>query len=29
MVHIALWHGLVVILSAIAGRLILPPLLRW
>jgi hypothetical protein len=29
MVHIAVWHGLVVISSAVAGRLILTPLLRW
>lgn len=29
MVHIALWHGLAVVLSAIAGRLLLTPLLRW
>lgn len=29
MMHIALWHGLAVMLSAIAGRLFLPPLLRW
>ena len=29
MIHIALWHGLVVLLSGLAGRLALPPLLRW
>lgn len=29
MIHIAVWHGLAVILSAIAGRLFLAPLLRW
>ena len=28
-VHIALWHGAAVLLSAIAGRLILPRFLRW
>jgi hypothetical protein len=28
-VHIALWHGSAVLLSAIAGRLILPRFLRW
>ncbi|GAO77506.1 NrsF family protein [Sphingopyxis sp. C-1] len=29
MVHIAVWHGLVVLSSAAAGRFILTPLLRW
>ena len=29
MVHIALWHGLAVVLSAVGGRLFLPRLLRW
>lgn len=29
MIHIALWHGLAVLLSGIAGRLLLTPLLRW
>lgn len=29
MIHIALWHGLAVILSGAAGRLLLAPLLRW
>ncbi|WP_077147380.1 NrsF family protein [Sphingopyxis sp. KK2] len=29
MMHIALWHGLAVVLSGIAGRLLLAPLLRW
>ncbi|MBL0915923.1 MAG: DUF1109 family protein [Sphingopyxis sp.] len=29
MVHIAFWHGLAVLLSGIAGRIALPPLLRW
>lgn len=29
MIHIALWHGLAVILSGVVGRLLLPPLLRW
>ncbi len=29
MIHIALWHGLAVALSGIAGRLFLAPLLRW
>jgi hypothetical protein len=29
MIHIALWHGLAIPLSAIAGRLLLTPLLRW
>lgn len=29
MIHIALWHGLAVLLSGAAGRLLLPPLLRW
>ncbi|MCW5648092.1 MAG: DUF1109 family protein, partial [Sphingopyxis sp.] len=29
MVHIALWHGLAVVLAAVAGRLLLTPLLRW
>jgi hypothetical protein len=28
-VHIALWHGGAVLISALAGRLALPPLLRW
>ena len=28
-IHIALWHGAAVLLSAIAGRLLLPSLLRW
>ena len=28
-VHIALWHGGAVLLAALAGRLALPPLLRW
>jgi hypothetical protein len=27
--HIALWHGLAVVLSGVAGRLLLAPLLRW
>lgn len=27
--HIGLWHGLAVTLSAVAGRLIVPPLVRW
>ena len=29
LVHIALWHGSAVLLAAVAGRLALPPLLRW
>lgn len=29
LIHIALWHGLAVVISAIAGRLILPRFLRW
>ncbi len=29
MIHIALWHGLVVALSGVAGRLLLAPFLRW
>jgi len=29
MMHIALWHGLAVVLSGVAGRLLLAPLLRW
>ena len=29
MIHIALWHGLAVLLSGVAGRLLLPSLLRW
>lgn len=29
MMHIALWHGLAVALSGIAGRVLLAPLLRW
>lgn len=29
MVHIAFWHGLVVVCSGVAGRLALAPLLRW
>lgn len=29
MVHIALWHGLAILLSAVAGRMLLTPLLRW
>ena len=29
MMHIALWHGLAVLLSGLAGRLLLAPLLRW
>ncbi len=28
-VHVGLWHGLAVMLSALAGRLIVPPLVRW
>lgn len=27
--HIGLWHGLTVTVCAIAGRLIVPPLVRW
>jgi hypothetical protein len=29
MIHIALWHGLAVALSGMAGRVLLAPLLRW
>lgn len=29
MIHIALWHGLAVALSGVAGRVLLAPLLRW
>lgn len=29
LIHIALWHGLAVAISAVAGRLILPRFLRW
>lgn len=29
MIHIALWHGLAVVLSGVAGRVLLSPLLRW
>ena len=29
LIHIALWHGLAVVISAVAGRLILPRFLRW
>ncbi len=29
MIHIALWHGVAVALSGVAGRLLLAPLLRW
>jgi hypothetical protein len=29
MMHIALWHGLAVALSGVAGRFLLAPLLRW
>jgi hypothetical protein len=29
LIHIALWHGLAVVISALAGRLILPRFLRW
>lgn len=29
MIHIALWHGLAVVLSGVAGRVLLAPLLRW
>lgn len=29
MIHIALWHGIAVVLSGLAGRLLLAPLLRW
>ncbi len=29
MIHIALWHGLAIVLSGVAGRLVLAPLLRW
>ena len=29
MMHIALWHGLAVALSGVAGRVLLAPLLRW
>lgn len=28
-VHISLWHGLAVVVSAVAGRLFLPRFLRW
>jgi hypothetical protein len=28
-VHISLWHGLAILGSGLAGRLLLPPLLRW
>lgn len=28
-IHIGLWHGLAVPLCALAGRLIVPPLVRW
>lgn len=28
-VHIGLWHSLVVLLGAGAGRLVVPPLIRW
>lgn len=28
-IHIALWHGLAIALSALAGRFLLAPLLRW
>lgn len=28
-VHIALWHGLAIAVSALAGRFLLAPLLRW
>lgn len=28
-VHIGLWHSLVVLLGAVAGRLAVPPLIRW
>lgn len=29
LIHIALWHGLAVVVSAVAGRVILPRYLRW
>jgi hypothetical protein len=29
MIHIALWHGLAIPLWAVAGRVLLAPLLRW
>lgn len=29
MIHIALWHGLAIPLWALAGRIVLTPLLRW
>jgi hypothetical protein len=29
MIHIALWHGLAVVLSGVAGRVLLAPLLHW
>lgn len=29
LMHISLWHGLAVAGAAVAGRIILPPLLRW
>ncbi|MFM5950742.1 MAG: NrsF family protein [Novosphingobium sp.] len=29
LVHIGVWHGLTVVLAGIAGRFVLPPLLRW
>ena len=28
-IHIALWHGLAVLVLGLVGRLALPPLLRW
>ena len=27
--HIGIWHGLVVIISAMAGRAVVPRLIRW
>lgn len=28
-IHISLWHGLAILLSGVAGRILLPRLLRW
>ena len=29
LLHIGFWHGLSVVLAGIAGRLIIPSLVRW
>jgi hypothetical protein len=29
LLHIGFWHGLSVVLAGVAGRLAIPPLVRW